>query len=92
MGRRRLASEARAARRRKIVTQAVENRPSRPKTAPPSVGSAVASAAARRAALGATRREANHAAPARFTVMRMAPLPALGEGVALRAAPSSGPC
>ncbi len=40
MGRHRLASEARAARRPKIVTQAIENKPSRPKTAPPSVGSA----------------------------------------------------
>ncbi len=54
----------RAPRRRKIVTQAIENNPSRRKTAPASVGSAVVSAATRCAALGPTRREANPAAPA----------------------------
>ncbi len=54
----------RAARRRKIVTQALENRPSRRKTAPAPVGSAVASAATRCATLRADRHDANHAAPA----------------------------
>ena len=57
-------SPRRATGRRKIVTQAFENRPSRPKMAPPSVGSAVASAATRCAAPRPTRREANHAARA----------------------------
>jgi len=65
--RRRLASEARVTRRRKIVTQAIGNKPSRPKMAPASIGSAVAPAATRRAARRPARREANMRRPRRQT-------------------------
>ena len=56
-------SPRRAAKCRKIVTQAIENKPSRPKTAPPSVGSAVASAATRCAAPGSPRLHSANSIP-----------------------------